>query len=160
MNRRDFIKLSGSGLLTLFLSGCGLSALTNKPETTANANDHIGENKMKIVVITGSPHKAGTSALLADKFIEGATNAGHEVFRFNSAFEDIHPCQGCDYCGMNGPCIQNDAIEQTLMPKLIGTDLIVLITKCERKAPKFIYGDISSLKNNDSISLFFIVLYF
>ena len=33
-------------------------------------------------------------------------------------------------------------------------------TKCERKAPKFIYGDISSLKNNDSISLFFIVLYF
>ena len=35
-----------------------------------------------------------------------------------------------------------------------------VITKCERKAPKFIYGDISSLKNNDSISLFFIVLYF
>lgn len=35
-----------------------------------------------------------------------------------------------------------------------------IITKCERKAPKFIYGDISSLKNNDSISLFFIVLYF
>ena len=37
---------------------------------------------------------------------------------------------------------------------------ILLFTKCERKAPKFIYGDISSLKNNDSISLFFIVLYF
>ena len=37
---------------------------------------------------------------------------------------------------------------------------MLLITKCERKAPKFIYGDISSLKNNDSISLFFIVLYF
>lgn len=118
MNRRDFIKLSGSGLLTLFLSGCGLSALTNKPQTTANANDHIGENKMKIVVITGSPHKAGTSALLADKFIEGATNAGHEVFRFNSAFEDIHPCQGCDHCGMNGPCIQNDAIEQNTHAKI------------------------------------------
>ena len=33
-------------------------------------------------------------------------------------------------------------------------------TKCERKALKFIYGDISSLKNNASISLFFIVLYF
>ena len=33
-------------------------------------------------------------------------------------------------------------------------------TKCERKVPKFIYGDISLLKNNDSISLFFIVLYF
>ena len=39
-------------------------------------------------------------------------------------------------------------------------DNLHIITKCERKAPKFIYGDISSLKNNDSISLFFIVLYF
>ena len=119
MNRKDFIKLSGSGLLTLFLSGCGLSALTNKPETTANANNHIGENKMKIVVITGSPH---------------------EIFRFNSAFEDIHPCQGCDHCGMNGPCIQNDAIEQTLMPKLIGADLIVLIT------PLYYYGMSAQIK--------------
>ena len=27
---------------------------------------------MKIVVVTGSPHKSGTTALLADKFIEGA----------------------------------------------------------------------------------------
>lgn len=117
MNRRDFIKLSGSGLLTLFLSGCGLSALTNKPQTTANANDHIGENKMKIVVITGSSHKAGTSALLADKFIEGATNAGHEVFRFNSAFEDIHHCQSCDHCGMNGPCIQDLVFKTMILNK-------------------------------------------
>ena len=43
---------------------------------------------------------------------------------------------------------------------IIGPNLNIKITKCERKAPKFIYGDISSLKNNDSISLFFIVLYF
>jgi multimeric flavodoxin WrbA len=41
---------------------------------------------MKIVVVTGSPHKAGTSALLADKFIEGAQAAGHEVFRFQCGF--------------------------------------------------------------------------
>lgn len=34
------------------------------------------------------------------------------------------------------------------------------LTKCERKAPKFIYGDISSLKNNDSISLFFCCIIF
>ena len=46
---------------------------------------------------------------------------------------------------------------QRLNPK--GVHSIDTLTKCERKAPKFIYGDISSLKNNDSISLFFIVLY-
>ena len=43
---------------------------------------------------------------------------------------------------------------------LINNKFKTNFTKCERKAPKFIYGDISSLKNNDSISLFFIVLYF
>ena len=49
-------------------------------------------------------------------------------------------------------------IEQSIPAAISGR--IPIITKCERKAPKFIYGDISSLKNNDSISLFFIVLYF
>ena len=43
---------------------------------------------------------------------------------------------------------------------MVDNNYTVFVTKCERKAPKFIYGDISSLKNNDSISLFFIVLYF
>lgn len=53
---------------------------------------------MKIVVITGSPHKKGTSALLADEFIRGAKEAGHEVSRFDAAFENVHPCIGCNKC--------------------------------------------------------------
>ena len=83
---------------------------------------------MKIAVITGSPHKDGTTALLAERFIEGAQSAGHEVYRFNAAFEDIHPCLGCDRCGMDGDCIQNDAIQNTLMPQLLQADLIALVT--------------------------------
>ena len=43
---------------------------------------------------------------------------------------------------------------------IIPENILSIFTKCERKAPKFIYGDISLLKNNDSILLFFIVLYF
>ncbi len=38
---------------------------------------------MNITVITGSAHRKGTSALLADKFIEGAKEAGHEVLKYN-----------------------------------------------------------------------------
>ena len=53
---------------------------------------------MKIVVLTGSPHKAGTSSLLADCFIRGAEEAGHEIFRFDAAFNNVHPCIGCDKC--------------------------------------------------------------
>ncbi len=83
---------------------------------------------MKITFITGSPHKAGTSALLADKFIEGAEANGHEVFRFNAAFKNIHACTGCNACGMDGPCVFKDDIERELMPQLLETDLIVLVT--------------------------------
>ena len=95
---------------------------------------------MKIVVVTGSPHKAGTSALLADKFIEGAQSKGHDVFRFNAAFEDIHPCRGCDACGMNGPCVQKDAIEEKLIHKLVDCDMIVLVT------PLYYFGFSAQLK--------------
>ena len=42
---------------------------------------------MNIVVITGSSHKNGTSALLADEFIRGAKEAGHSVYRFDTAHE-------------------------------------------------------------------------
>ena len=51
-------------------------------------------------------------------------------------------------------------LNDVFFKSLLGSKERKNLTKCERKAPKFIYGDISSLKNNDSISLFFIVLYF
>ena len=40
---------------------------------------------MKIVVLTGSPRKNGNSAYLAEQFIKGAEEKGHEVFRFDCA---------------------------------------------------------------------------
>lgn len=55
---------------------------------------------MKILVILSSPHKKGSSNLLADNFIRGAREAGHEVSVFDVAHGDFSPCMGCDYCGM------------------------------------------------------------
>lgn len=40
---------------------------------------------MRMVVITGSPHRNGTTAALADAFIEGAKEAKHDIFRFDVA---------------------------------------------------------------------------
>ena len=72
---------------------------------------------MKIAVLTGSPHKNGTTTLLADRFIEGARAKGHEVYRFDAAFRNIHPCLGCDACGMSGPCVHKDDIETEAIQK-------------------------------------------
>ena len=95
---------------------------------------------MKITIITGSPHKAGTSALLADKFMEGAQQAGHDVFRFNAGLEDIHPCIACDHCGMNGPCVHQDAIEKEMIPHVLDSELIAFVT------PLYYYTVSSQLK--------------
>lgn len=82
---------------------------------------------MKIVVLTGSPHKNGTSNTLADAFIKGAEERGHTVTRFDTATLNIHYCIGCDHCGMNGPCIFNDDMPK-ILDTIIDSDMIVFVT--------------------------------
>lgn len=55
---------------------------------------------MKILIITGSPHRNGTSNTLAREFAKGAEEAGHEADIYDAARGNIHPCLGCDGCGM------------------------------------------------------------
>lgn len=83
---------------------------------------------MKIVVLTGSPHKNGASGLLAERFIQGAAEAGHETYRFDAAFQTVGVCRGCDYCRKNGSvCIQKDGMDE-LRPKLLEADLVAFVT--------------------------------
>ncbi|KOA19324.1 putative NAD(P)H-dependent FMN-containing oxidoreductase YwqN [Clostridium homopropionicum DSM 5847] len=95
---------------------------------------------MKIVVLTGSSHKAGTSSLLAERFIEGAKESGHEVYRFDAAFKNIHPCIACDKCkcGEN-LCVFQDSMAE-LSPRLIEADLIAFVT------PLYYYGPSAQIK--------------
>lgn len=83
---------------------------------------------MRIVVLTGSPHKEGTSALLADEFIRGAVESGNEVFRFDTAFKSVHPCIGCDVCECGKrPCVYRDDMAE-LYPVLKRADMVVFVT--------------------------------
>lgn len=80
---------------------------------------------MNIVVITGSPHKNGTSALLANEFIRGAEENGHAVYRFDTAFECVHPCIGCETCLCGEkPCVFQDAMVE-LYHELQKADMVV-----------------------------------
>lgn len=95
---------------------------------------------MNIVVIIGSPHRNGTSALLSDEFIRGAKEAGHRIYRFDAAFEEVHPCQGCDRCGMGSrPCIWKDGMTK-LNPELLNADGVVLAT------PPYYFGFSAQIK--------------
>ena len=77
---------------------------------------------MRILVIESSPHKNGSSSLLADNFIRGARENGHTVSAFDAARADLHPCLGCEVCGMSGPCCQKDDMAG-LKEQILGSDL-------------------------------------
>ena len=147
MDQRTFFVSTGAGLASLLLGGCATASTEKLPAKSvvpslADSNTKTTEKagkKMKITVITGSPHKDGTSALLADRFIDGAKTAGHEVFRFNAAFEKVSPCIGCDRCGMNGPCVYTDAMTK-LNPELLVSDLVAFVT------PLYYYGMSTQIK--------------
>ena len=95
---------------------------------------------MKITVITSSPRKEGTTALLAQEFIRGAKEAGHDVFRFDAAFEKISPCSACALCySKKTVCVHDDSMEK-LYPELLATDCIVMVT------PLYYFGMTAQLK--------------
>ena len=95
---------------------------------------------MKITVLTGSPRKNGTSNYMADEFIRGAKESGHEVYKFDTARADIKNCLGCNACQMGSkPCIHKDDFVE-LREHLLSSDVIVFVT------PMYYFGMSSTLK--------------
>lgn len=94
---------------------------------------------MKILVLENSPHKNGSSNLLADHFIKGATEVGHTVTVFDAARANLHPCMGCDACGMSGECVQKDDMAE-IKEKILDTDMLVFVT------PLYYFGMSTQLK--------------
>ena len=118
--RRRLLQLAGGAVVVTLLgstlgNGLSLAALH-------------GDTKMKILVLTGSPRKKGTSALLADEFITGALEKGHDVQRIDAAFEEVGPCRACYYCDSHGgQCVQRDSMDK-ILPAVLAADMIVLVT--------------------------------
>ena len=94
---------------------------------------------MKIAVIKGSPHKKGSSNMLAEQFIKGAAENGHKIIELDAAHMNIHPCLGCDFCGMNGECSQKDDISH-IRDTLLSADMAVFVT------PVYYFGMSAQLK--------------
>lgn len=94
---------------------------------------------MKILVIESSPHKHGSSNLLAAEFIRGAEETGHDVTVFDAGHAKLNPCLGCGACGMSGPCVQKDDMT-VLREQLLDSDMVVFVT------PLYYFGFSAQLK--------------
>ena len=82
---------------------------------------------MKILVLESSGNIKGSSNMLADEFIRGAKENGHDVTVYNVIRKNIKPCLGCGHCGMSGACVLNDDYENELKPLIAKTDMIVFV---------------------------------
>ena len=129
-----FFEEVGTGALGTAMTGTGLAQAFNHI-----GNDESKTGKMKITVLTGSLRAKGNSAYLAEQFIKGAQEKGHEIYRFDCAFKHVEPCRACNRCGMNGTCIFNDDFLE-LRPKLIESDMVVFAT------PMYYFGISAQMK--------------
>ena len=96
---------------------------------------------MKIVILSGSPHKNGTTAKLVDSFMAGAKEAGHEITRFDTAFLNVHPCIACEKCHTSDDAkcaFQDDMV--AIGKALAESDCVTLVT------PIYYYGICAQLK--------------
>ncbi len=95
---------------------------------------------MKIVLITGSPHERGTTAVLAGEFVRGALEAGHEVVRFDAAHKEVHPCIACERChSAVSACLFRDDFDE-IKDELIAADAVVFLS------PIYYYGMTAQIK--------------
>ena len=87
----------------------------------------------KVAVIRTSPHRNGNSNIFADKFIEGAQEAGNEIIDINLNDYKINYCMGCygtnspNACTATKKCWQNDDMN-TLCNIVRECDVLVYAT--------------------------------
>lgn len=80
---------------------------------------------MRVTILNGSPRPNGNTEIMADAFMKGAQEAGHEVTKINLAGKKIAGCLGCQYCfSHDGVCVQKDDMAE-ILEVLDETDLVV-----------------------------------
>lgn len=81
----------------------------------------------KIVILNGSPRRAGNTSALTAEFARGAREAGHHVTEFFLGGMHIGECRGCFGGGKDAqsPCVQKDDMAQ-IYPVYKEADVVAL----------------------------------
>lgn len=81
----------------------------------------------KIIILNGSPRKAGNTSALTAEFAKGAEEAGNTVAEILLDRMNINGCKGC-FCGgenPESPCVQKDDMDK-IYPVYKEADIVVL----------------------------------
>jgi multimeric flavodoxin WrbA len=81
--------------------------------------------EIKVLGISGSPHRHGNTETLLDRFLEGAHASGGSVEKVVLKSLQYSPCRGCNACHKTGECIvHDDAV--ILYEKILGSDCLAV----------------------------------
>lgn len=81
----------------------------------------------KVLIISSSLRKNSNSEMLADEFMRGAKEAGHQAEKVSLRHQRIGFCKGCLACQKTGHCvIKDDAAE--IAQKMLTADVIAFAT--------------------------------
>lgn len=140
MDRRNFFKRTMAVASAAVLAKLASAERLVADAELSDSETTNGRKKMKIVVLTGSPRRNGNTNYLAERFIAGAKENGHDVFRFDCAAHKVSGCIACNRCGMDGDCVLNDDFN-IVRPHIIAADMVVFVT------PMYYFGFSSQLKS-------------
>ena len=117
MDRRDFIEKSALAAGGALLAGAGVEAL---------ANDKKGKT-MKVLMINGSPHQQGNTAVALDEIAKQLKVNGIDseiVWIGNKA---VRGCIACGGCSRNpGKCVFDDDICNRISEKFAEADALIV----------------------------------
>ena len=83
--------------------------------------------KKQILIISTSLRKGGNSDVLADAFLKGAQEAGHDAEKVSLHDKTIHFCKGCLACQKTQECIIRDDANE-IVEKMLTANVIVFTT--------------------------------
>ncbi|MDD1675058.1 MAG: flavodoxin family protein [Methanomicrobiales archaeon] len=69
---------------------------------------------VKVIGISGSPHRHGNTETLLDRFLDGAKEAGAEPEKVILRDLSFSSCRGCNVCHRTGECVLEDEIPPLL----------------------------------------------
>jgi len=81
----------------------------------------------KILIISTSLRKGGNSDKLADEFLRGAVENGHEVEKISLIDKHIAFCTGCLVCQKTKRCVIHDDAD-VISQKMLNADVLVFVT--------------------------------
>lgn len=80
---------------------------------------------VKVLGISGSPHRHGNTETLLDAFLEGAEGAGGAVEKVVLRELRYSACRGCNACHTHGVCVVRDDLTG-LFKKILAADVLAV----------------------------------